>query len=644
MSVQFGKWSFSGQPPDLAFLNSVEALIDRYGPYPTSRYHLPNLEILYRPFHTTKESRREMQPHFSPRTVIMWDGHLHNRSELVRVLKLSFDEPDVSIVAAAYDRWGTDSLAKLVGDWALSVWSAQDRTLLLAKDPVGTHSLFYSTRETDITWSSLLDALVVADATIDPEYIAGWLGSFPATHLTPYAGIHSVPPSCYALLKPGSCRVEKYWDFDPRKRIHYRSDAEYEEHFRVVFGHAVQHALRSDAPVLAELSGGMDSSSIVCMADTVIARGAAETPRLDTVSYYNDSEPNWNERPYFTRVEQLRGRPGCHIDLGSRTRERFAFPDDRIPATPSAPGCPSESSKKFAAYLTGNGNNVLLSGTGGDEIMGGLPTPIPELMDLLATAKIRQLATKLKLWALQQRKPWPHLLWASCAPFVLNPLAAVGRDGRFAPWIRPAFAKRFSAAIAGYPSRTGLFGPLPSFQVNLATLELLRRQLSCELLPCQPSYEKRYPFLDRDLLEFVYAIPREQLVRPTQRRSLLRRALRGIVPAEVFERRRKAYVTRAISETISAEHAQLLEHGNELVTESLGFVDAASFAKAFDNACHGEEVAVIPMLRTIGLEHWMRHMRGDGFWLSSNQREIRTELRSNRRELRERTVGSPASP
>ena len=49
------------------------------------------------------------------------------------------------------------------------------------------------------------------------------------------------------------------------------------------------------------------------MADTIIARGAADTPRLDTISYYDDSEPNWNERPYFTKVEEKRGRMGWHI-------------------------------------------------------------------------------------------------------------------------------------------------------------------------------------------------------------------------------------------------------------------------------------------------------------------------------------------
>src|SRR5262249_59217617 len=119
-------------------------------------------------------------------------------------------------------------------------------------------------------------------------------------------------------LRRGKQTVSKYWDFDPSKRISYPTDAEYEEHFRIVFGEAVRRRLRSDSPILAELSGGMDSSSIVCMADTIIARADAETPRLDTVSYYNDSEPNWNERPYFTKVEEKRRRTGCHIDVGKQ--------------------------------------------------------------------------------------------------------------------------------------------------------------------------------------------------------------------------------------------------------------------------------------------------------------------------------------
>ena len=171
---------------------------------------------------------------------------------------------------------------------------------------------------------------------LEEEYIAGWLSFFPATHLTPYVGIHSVRPSSSVLIRAGKHTVSKYWDFDPKKRICYRSDGEYEEHYRGIFAEAVRRRLRSDSPVLAELSGGMDSSSIVCIADSIAARGASETPRLDTVSYYNDSEPNWNERPYFAKVEKKRGRVGCHIDIGNHESFTLELARSEFHATPGA--------------------------------------------------------------------------------------------------------------------------------------------------------------------------------------------------------------------------------------------------------------------------------------------------------------------
>ena len=205
---------------------------------------------------------------------------------------------------------------------------------MLAKDPIGTRHLYYSFDNNQVTWSTILDPLVrFAGKTfaLNEEYIAGWFSMFPAAHLTPCVGIHSVPPSSFVLLRPGKHTVSKYWDFDPGKKIRYRTDAEYEEHFRTVFATAVQRRLRSDRPVLAELSGGRDSSSIVCMADTIIARGAADTPRLDTISYYDDSEPNWNERPYFTKVEEKRGRTGWHINVGAQDPEENSRFPNRIP-------------------------------------------------------------------------------------------------------------------------------------------------------------------------------------------------------------------------------------------------------------------------------------------------------------------------
>ncbi len=121
-------------------------------------------------------------------------------------------------------------------------------------------------------------------------------------------------------VRNGSLSVERYWRFSPKSRIRYKTDAEYEEHFRDLFRRAVRRRLRSDSPVLAELSGGLDSSAIVCMADNILAHERAHTPRIDTPSYYDLSEPMGDDFFYFTKVEAKRGRAGFHFDLGFALR------------------------------------------------------------------------------------------------------------------------------------------------------------------------------------------------------------------------------------------------------------------------------------------------------------------------------------
>ena len=424
MAAQFGRWSFDGLAPDSNYLSRVGELLAPYGPDGATSYSSGGVSILYHAFHATTESRRERQPHISTSGVVLtWDGRLDNRADLIHDLGdvVSPDASDDSIVAATYERWETDCFRKLTGDWALSIWNPRDRMVILAKDPIGVRHMHYTRDKNQLTWCTVLDPLVLLSANTfepDEEYVAGWLTFFPATHLTPYRGIHAVPPSCYVRMDPQGQAITKYWDFDPLDTIRYRTDNEYEEHFRNVFAESVRRRLRSDAPVLAELSGGMDSSSIVCMADRVIARGAADTPRLDTLSCYDDSEPNWNERPYFAKVEEKRGRTGCHIDVGFRDSRTFDFDTDRFAATPGSVTRPGDGVSKLAACVESQGNRVVLSGIGGDEVTGGVPTPTPELADLLARARLGTLARQLKAWALNKRRPWFHLLFETARSFL----------------------------------------------------------------------------------------------------------------------------------------------------------------------------------------------------------------------------------
>jgi len=182
---------------------------------------------------------------------------------------------------------------------------------------------------------------------------------------------------------------------------------------------------------------------------------------------------------------------------------------------------------------------------------------------------------------------------------------------RPAPWLQSSFVKRHRAALTGYPSRTKLFGPLPSFQGNLGTLDILRRQLARAAASFDPPFDKRYPFLDRDLLEFMFAIPREQLVRPTQRRSLMRRALVGIVPDEILNRKTKAFVSRAPLVGISRDWARLTEIAQDMVSSAIGIVDTNRFLEALQKARQGDddEFPTNALTTTIFLEGWLRDLR-----------------------------------
>ena len=611
MSVQYGRWNLDGRPINPVDLQRIEPMLRPYGP-DTQRTHCKaNVAVQYHAFHTTAESRMELQPHVTPSGLVLaWDGRLDNSTELRRRMDLndSSTSTDLAIVAALYESIGNRCFPSLLGDWALSIWNAKAHCLILAKDFAGVRPLYYRICAGQITWCTVLEPLVPASEVLhlDEEYIAGWFGSFPAAHLTPYVGICSVPPSSFVTVTAGRSAITQYWDFDSKSRIRYPRDSEYEEHFRGLFAESVRRRLRSQSSVLSELSGGMDSSAIVCMGDAVLAGTAA--PRLDTVSYYNDREPAWNERPYFEAVEAKRGRRGCHIDIGVPGSYWPEYQERGFAAAPGTCLKPTLAQMQFNAYLQTNGNRVLLSGIGGDEVLGGVPTPVPELADLFVRLRCVRLMEELVAWALAKRKPALHLIAETLGAFLPPAMAGLLRLHRPPGWLDARFVRRNRRALQGYPERLRAFGPLPTFQENLITLGALRRQLASVELPADPCFERRYPYLDRDLLAFLYAIPREQLVRPGQRRSLMRRALHGIVPDLILDRRRKAFVSRAATSDVSAGWLHSEKTAANLALSDLGFIDASKLDGTLGLVQRGSEVPILPLMRTFLVENWLARL------------------------------------
>src|SRR4029077_19922630 len=136
MSVQFGVCNLDGKPVAPKDLDRVRPLLVPYGPDGEGLICKSNCIVIYRAFHTTKESRRERQPYSSSVDLVLaWDGRLDNRRELIEQLagSLSSDKSDVQIVSACWERWGSDAFERLIGDWALSIWNSRDQILTLAK-------------------------------------------------------------------------------------------------------------------------------------------------------------------------------------------------------------------------------------------------------------------------------------------------------------------------------------------------------------------------------------------------------------------------------------------------------------------------------------------------------------------------------
>ncbi len=451
MSVQAGIWNLDGRPIEPELLADFSQSLKHQGPDGAFLHVNGSVGLLYRPFHTTAESRSEEQPYVSGRGFILtWDGRLDNRHDLTAQFRrdLQASSADIAIVAAAFDRLETNCFREIIGDWAIAVWKPEQRELILAVDYMAIRHIFYRVNRDQLMWSTDLAALVLFSGDhfrIDDEYVAGYLASDPNAQVTPYREIRQVPPGQVVHITDGRIWTERYW-VTPKSRICYKSDAGYEEHFRHVFRQSVRRRLRSDSPILADLSGGLDSSSIVCMADDILAKEGAQTPRLDTLSYYDKTEPNGDDWIYFQKLEELRGRVGSHIDL-ERCTLSVSLEYPTFAPLPGAIGARHKMEAERANIVRDGSYRVGLSGLGGDEFMGGNPDPREQLADLIVQFKPISLARQLAAWSLTKRRPWLHLLWQSSMT-LLSPAvrAYLLKESKLEPWIDKHFAKRHHLA------------------------------------------------------------------------------------------------------------------------------------------------------------------------------------------------------
>src|SRR5712692_1952593 len=203
--------------------------------------------------HATPESARERQPLEDPTSglVIVWDGRLDNRDELLAQLASPGEQPgDAALVLRAFARWNENSAPRLLGDFAFAVWDPGRSTLFAARDVFGVRPFFYSAGPGRIYFASEVQALArltsvsaEVDDEIAGEFLLGWT-DFSRVHRTFYRHIERLPPAHWLRWSAGRLELERYWSADPGRRVRYPRREDYAAEFGRLFKQAVECRLR----------------------------------------------------------------------------------------------------------------------------------------------------------------------------------------------------------------------------------------------------------------------------------------------------------------------------------------------------------------------------------------------------------------
>jgi asparagine synthase (glutamine-hydrolysing) len=365
-----------------------------------------------------------------------------------------------------------------------------------------------------------------------------------------------------------------------------------------------------DGQVWAELSGGLDSSSIVCMADEIVKSGSVEASRLETVSLVFDEASQSDERNYIRYVEDRIGKAGHHLredDFRMLASSAVEHPY----VIPNPFGTFAEYNKALNQVMHEKAARVLLSGRGGDEIFNNIPDPTPELADLLVQWNLRLLHRRLKIWSETLRKPYIKLLWEHAVAPVLpqSLLFKVGRRRKMK--ILELYDQGFIRHLNLHRRSVGVpdvFGfRYPSGRNQSISFLSLVRMLSAGYWREWGNVETTYPFMHRPLIEFMQAIPSTQRLRPGETRSLMRRAVRDLLPLEIVNRKDKAFDTDATIRAVTRECLRLQSRLADARVSAYGYINAEALLIALNQAKKGSALSSLSIAFVISLEDWLRH-------------------------------------
>ncbi|MCP3413830.1 asparagine synthase (glutamine-hydrolyzing) [Bradyrhizobium brasilense] len=483
---------------------------------------------------------------------IVYNGEVYNFVELRRELQkrgYAFrTSSDTEVILQAYRCYGVDFLTRLRGMFALAIWDAGQRTLLLARDRIGIKPLYYHVGQDSVSFASELKSLLADPRTpreVDQAALADFLHllSIPDPQSI-LKGVRRLEAGHVLIVRGRDVRDREYWSVPlpaaPRALSLADACAEFDERF----GRAVRSHLVADVPVGAFLSGGVDSSSVVALVGPQASAG------MRTFSVVFRGDEVFDEGPYARAVAERYGTAHREIDLGAEAGDflpAMAWHCDEPFAVSSALGI-----YFLAKAARDDGIKVVLTGDGGDEVFAGYTWRHQDFVPLLGqkygplqrllarTGAIgNRIAPGHRLWramSRDQRESGRYIDSYACfrdmdlVDFVHPDLWPHLKQG----WSNNITAQHYDATI-GQPELTRkLYTDMKSSLVS----EMLTK---VDRLTMAAGVEARVPFLDHELVEWAFSLPGDLKIKGSEGKLIVKKAMESRLPTDILYRRKAGF-------------------------------------------------------------------------------------------------------
>lgn len=311
MSGIYGIINLKNQPIDPSQMYKMEELMIHRGVDGKSQWIDNNVGLGHLKLEITPESEYETLPLKYKQWVITADCRIDNRDELNDHLSILEAErpftPDSTYIVKAYEKWDKDCVQHLIGDFAFAIWDTIEKTLFCARDHIGIKPFFYLKTEDKFIFASELKTIVELreiPVELNESKLGDWLYHNQDLHNpmdTLFTTIKKLMPA-HIIIINNKLSIERYWELKATQKIRLLNDDAYAKRLEELMVQAVECRMRTDHKIGLTLSGGLDSSSVACIAARKLAKKGRNLYTTSSVLPNNWNGTEKDEKEYIQSI------------------------------------------------------------------------------------------------------------------------------------------------------------------------------------------------------------------------------------------------------------------------------------------------------------------------------------------------------